>query len=354
MMTLAYIAVGIYIIALVYITFYCLLQFHLLYYYKKKKQPFSQLGLRDNLPMVTIQLPIFNELYVAERLIDNIVQMDYPKDRLQIQVLDDSTDDTATLTKRKVAQYAARGYDIEWIHRSDRSGYKAGALKAAMPQVKGSFIAIFDADFLPHPDFLQKTIPHFEDPKVGVVQSRWEHINENYSLITRLQAMQLNVHFRVEQTGRAKGNCLLQFNGTAGVWRKETIDDAGGWEADTLTEDLDLSYRAQLKGWRIHYLEDLGSPAELPAEMNGLKSQQFRWMKGGAENARKLIPAVLRSTDLSLRQKIHAVGHLLASTIYLFIFLAGVFSVPLLLSLQQLGLNTKYFAIFLSSMASII
>jgi cellulose synthase/poly-beta-1,6-N-acetylglucosamine synthase-like glycosyltransferase len=356
MATIAYISLTIYCIALGYILFYCLLQFHLLYYYKRNKhQELLDFTAKDqhSFPVVTIQLPIFNELYVTERLIDHIVKLDYPKERLQIQVLDDSTDETAEISKRKVAEYAAQGYDIEWMHRVDRSGYKAGALKSAMPTVKGEFIAIFDADFLPRTDFLLKTLNHFQDPKVGVVQTRWEHINEDYSLITRLQAMQLNVHFRVEQSGRASGNCLLQFNGTAGVWRKTTINDAGGWEADTLTEDLDLSYRAQLKGWRIVFLEELGSPAELPAEMNGLKSQQFRWMKGGAENARKLIPAVLRS-KLSFRQKTHAVGHLLASSVYLFIFLAGVFSVPLLFSLQTLGLDTQYFAIFLTSLASII
>ncbi|MFK7808956.1 MAG: cellulose synthase family protein, partial [Saprospiraceae bacterium] len=350
------IALFIYCVALSYIMFYCLLQFHLLYYYKKNGRPelldFKKSG--SNVPLVTIQLPIFNELYVTERLIDRIVQLDYPKDRLQIQVLDDSTDETVEISRKKVDEYKAKGFDIELMHRVDRSGYKAGALKAAMPKVKGEFIAIFDADFLPRLDFLKKTIPHFNDPKVGVVQTRWEHINEDYSLITRLQAMQLNVHFRVEQSGRSTGNCLLQFNGTAGVWRKATIEDAGGWEADTLTEDLDLSYRAQLKGWRIEFLEQIGSPAELPAEMNGLKSQQFRWMKGGAENARKLIPAVLKSADLSLRQKTHAVGHLLASTVYLFIFLAGVFSVPLLFSLHTLGLETQYFAIFLTSLASIM
>ena len=357
MATIAYITLIIYCLALGYITFYCMLQFHLLYYYKKNQQPALVDLVNDSnnkFPYVTIQLPIFNELYVTERLIDHITTIKYPKDRLQIQVLDDSTDETVEISRKKVAEYANKGFDIVLMHRTDRSGYKAGALKAAMSTVKGEFIAIFDADFLPRTDFLMKTLPHFKDPNVGVVQTRWEHINEHYSLITRLQAMQLNVHFRVEQTGRSTGNCLLQFNGTAGVWRKETIADAGGWEADTLTEDLDLSYRAQLKGWRITFLEEMGSPAELPAEMNGLKSQQFRWMKGGAENARKLIPAVLRNKTLSVRQKTHAVGHLLASTVYLFIFIAGVFSVPLLFTLQTLGFPTYYFAIFLTSLASII
>jgi cellulose synthase/poly-beta-1,6-N-acetylglucosamine synthase-like glycosyltransferase len=234
----------------------------------------------SDLPFVTVQLPIYNEKYVIERLIEAVVDFDYPKSRYEIHILDDSTDDTVDIVRKRVAYYKEQGYQIEQVIRKDRKGFKAGALKDAMPLARGEFIAIFDADFLPRPDFLLQTVPYFEDEKVGVVQTRWEHINEDYSLITRLQAMQLNVHFTVEQKGRQAGNFLLQFNGTAGLWRRETIEDAGGWEADTLTEDLDLSYRAQLKGWKIEFLEHIGSPAELPAEMNSLKSQQFRWMKG--------------------------------------------------------------------------
>jgi len=214
-------------------------------------------------------------------------------------------------------------------------------------------LAIFDADFMPDPDFLRTTIPYFQDEKIGVVQTRWQHINEDYSLITKLQALQLNVHFTVEQTGRQASNVMLQFNGTAGVWRRQCIDDAGGWEADTLTEDLDLSIRAQLKGWEIHYLEKFGSPAELPAEMNGLKSQQFRWMKGGAETARKMLPTVWKS-DLSFYKKLHTTGHLLASTIFVFVFLAGVFSVPLLYAIPALGIKPTFFTYFLVGWMSII
>ena len=359
MTILAYFILCLYSVALVYITFYCLLQFHLLYYYKKYNREFGdQAYLKapassPDLPFVTIQLPIFNELYVVERLLDHIVQLDYPKDRYEIQVLDDSTDETVEISKRKVAEYQAKGYQIKLFHRVDRKGYKAGALKAAMPYAKGDFIAIFDADFLPRAEFLLTTIPYFDNPEVGIVQTRWEHINEDYSMLTRLQAMQLNVHFTVEQMGRRAGNYMLQFNGTAGVWRRATIEDAGGWEADTLTEDLDLSYRAQLKGWRIMYLEKFGSPAELPAEMNGLKSQQFRWMKGGAENAKKLLPAVWRS-DLKLSQKIHATGHLMASGVFLFVFIAGVFSVPLLLTLTEIGWEMQYFTFCLIGWVSII
>ncbi|MEM1122507.1 MAG: cellulose synthase family protein [Bacteroidota bacterium] len=310
-------------------------------------------GPEEEVPFVTVQLPIFNELYVIERLIDRVTEFNYPKDKFEIHVLDDSTDETVEIVRKKVDHYKAKGFNIEQIRRIDRQGYKAGALKEATRQAKGDFIAIFDADFLPHRDFLSKTIPYFQNPKIGVVQTRWEHINQNYSMLTKLQAMQLNVHFTVEQQGRKSGNYLLQFNGTAGVWRKETIESAGGWEADTLTEDLDLSYRAQLKGWEIIFLEKFGSPAELPAEMNGLKSQQFRWMKGGAETAKKMLPTIWQS-DLNFGQKFHATGHLLGSTIFIFVFIAGVFSVPLLFALEEIGFDTRYFGIFLIGLLSVV
>lgn len=358
MSVIGLIVLSIYTIALVYITAYCLLQFNLLYHYKKhyfknKKPKPAVLNKEEELPFVTVQLPIFNEMYVVERLIDTVAQFDYPKNRFEIHILDDSTDETVAITKKKVEEYKAKGFNIEQITRKDRKGFKAGALKDGMQYAKGEFMAIFDADFLPRPDFLKRTIPYFKNPKVGVVQTRWEHINRDYSLITRLQALQLNVHFTVEQMGRKAGNYMLQFNGTAGVWRRQTIEDAGGWEADTLTEDLDLSIRAQLKGWEIAYLEKVGSPAELPAEMNSLKSQQFRWMKGGAETAKKMLPTVWKS-NLSFWQKFHATGHLLASSIFVFVFLAGVFSVPLLFFLGELGLDTSFFDYFLIGLLSII
>ena len=353
-----YIVLGIYSFALAYITLFCLLQLNLLYYYKKyhRKNPDAFNSWNDmgnTVPMVTVQLPIFNEMYVVPRLVDCIMELDYPKDRLEIQILDDSTDETVEIARRKVAEYKAKGFDIVHIHRTNRKGYKAGALKEATGKAKGEFIAIFDADFLPRAHFLKKTIPQFKDDRVGVVQTRWEHINEDYSMLTKLQALQLNVHFRIEQIGRRGANCMLQFNGTAGVWRKETIGDAGGWEADTLTEDLDLSYRAQLKGWEIIYLEDLSSPAELPAEMNGLKSQQFRWMKGGAETAKKMLPTVWRS-DLSFFQKIHATGHLMSSGVFLFIFIAGVFSVPLVFMISMYDIGYGYLGYFLIGLLSVI
>jgi cellulose synthase/poly-beta-1,6-N-acetylglucosamine synthase-like glycosyltransferase len=348
---------GLYAAALTYITIYCLMQFHLLVHYKRfqkrlKTNPVSEPQLNGHLPTVTIQLPIYNEFYVIERLIDAITKFNYPKHKFEIHILDDSTDETVGLVEKKMKDYVSQGFQIEHIRRTDRKGYKAGALKEGMKYAKGEFIAIFDADFLPKPDFLRKTLPYFENPEIGVVQTRWEHINENYSILTELQAFQLNVHFTVEQLGRCAGNYMLQFNGTAGVWRKSCIDDAGGWEADTLTEDLDLSYRAQMKGWKIIFLEEVVSPAELPAEMSGLKSQQFRWMKGGAETARKMLPTVWNS-KLKLIQKIHATSHLLSSSVFLCVFLVGVFSVPLLFVLTLLGIERNILAVFIVGLLSI-
>lgn len=383
MSIIAYIVFGIYTITLSYVTLYCVLQFNLLVQYASKGKkirnrqnlrlkkvqrtpklaevsvaggpPLSKPKLNQDYPMVTIQLPIFNEKYVIERLIDQIVLLEYPKDRFEIHILDDSTDETVEIVAQKVAEYQAQGFQIAQIQREVRQGFKAGALRDGMPAAKGEFIAIFDADFLPKPDFLLTTIPYFKNEKIGVVQTRWEHINEEYSILTRLQAIQLNVHFSVEQLGRMAGNHFLQFNGTAGIWRRKTIEEAGGWEADTLTEDLDLSIRAQLKGWQIHYLEGVGSPAELPAEMNSLKSQQFRWMKGGAETAKKMLPTIWRA-PISLAKKFHATYHLLASTIFLFVFVMGVFSVPVLFFLGEtnvLGLDGDVFTYFLIGMLSL-
>jgi cellulose synthase/poly-beta-1,6-N-acetylglucosamine synthase-like glycosyltransferase len=356
MAILGYIVFAIYCSALLYITVFCLMQFQLLWKYKKKEVAdilMLDLAFDDPPPFVTIQLPIYNEKYVVVRLIDNICRLNYPKNRFEIQVLDDSDDETLDISRRKVDEYKKKGFNIDLITREKRTGYKAGALQYGLQFARGEFIAIFDADFLPKPEFLVATIQYFQDPGIGVVQTKWEHLNQNYSLITRLQAFQLNVHFTVEQSGRQAADYLLQFNGTAGVWRKETIEDAGGWEADTLTEDLDLSIRAQLKGWTIRYLEEVGSPAELPAEMNSLKSQQFRWMKGGAETAKKMLPTVWKSS-LSWKKKMHATIHLLSSTIFVFVFLVGVSSVPLLFALGPLGINADYFTFFLVGLLTIV
>ena len=284
----------------------------------------------SNLPRVTVQLPIYNELYVVERLIDAVAQLNYPAHKLDIQLLDDSTDETVGIIARKVAHYQQQGIDISHVRRPDRHGFKAGALAYGLTIAKGEFFAIFDADFVPDPDFLLNTIPHFMDPKVAIVQTRWEHLNENFSLITQLQAFGLNAHFTVEQSGRYAAGFLANFNGTGGVWRKAAIADAGGWQSDTLTEDLDLSYRAQLRGWKFVYREDIGSPAELPVAMNALKSQQYRWMKGAAECARKLFVKVLKSPDVSFSVKLHAFFHLFSSATFILVLILGVMSVPLI------------------------
>ncbi len=338
---------AIYCLSMSCIILYSLFQLNLgrLYFKKTDAKPPNPL---TDYPFVTIQLPIYNEQYVVSRLIDNIVQLDYPRDRFEIQVLDDSTDETSALIARKVQYYQMQAIQIIHIQRKNRTGFKAGALRDALPQAKGDFVAIFDADFLPRSSFLKQMLPYFANPKVAVVQGRWEHINNRYSLLTYLQALQLNVHFTMEQLGRQNGGFLLQFNGTAGIWRRAAIEDAGGWEADTLTEDLDLSYRAQLRGWQIEYVESMGVPSELPVEMNGLKAQQFRWMKGGAENARKLLGKVW-AKPFSISQKIHATQHLLGSSVFLMLFMAAFVSLPLLFCLPKISFQSPILYLTFSS-----
>lgn len=329
-MTLQYVVFALYIIAMTGILAYCLLQLSLAFkYLKYRKGPQQQSPPIQSFPLVTVQLPIFNEYYVVERLMSAVARLDYPKDKMEIQVLDDSTDETQDRLKSICDRMAEEGFDIRHIHRENREGYKAGALQEGMEQCKGSYIAIFDADFVPNPDFLQKTIPWFQNESTGVVQTRWLHLNQDFSLLTRIQAFAIDVHFTVEQSGRNTSGYFINFNGTAGVWRKQCIVDAGGWSADTLTEDLDLSYRAQLKGWKFKYLQEVGTPAELPAEINGYKSQQFRWNKGGAETAKKMIPQLLKSASLP-GQKLHGIMHLLNSSVYICILAAALLSVPML------------------------
>ena len=279
-------------------------------------------------PLVTVQLPVYNELYVIERLIDAAAALTYPPHKLHIQVLDDSTDETTVLAAARVAYHQARSVHIDHTQRLDRGGFKAGALQHGLANTAGEFIAIFDADFVPEPDFLLRTIPYFTDTEVGMVQTRWAHLNEEYSLLTELQAFALNAHFYVEQVGRRIGGHFINFNGTGGVWRRRCIEEAGGWHSDTLTEDLDLSYRAQLRGWRFEYLPQVKAPAELPAAMDALKSQQFRWTKGGAETARKHLGNVWRA-PLPWSTKLHATFHLLNSTVFVAVFLLAALSVPL-------------------------
>lgn len=321
--------------ALSFIFIYSLSQLNLVYKYRKAKRKGSIPRGADipedyDFPHVTVQLPVYNELYVVERLIDATASFDWPKDKLEIQVLDDSNDETVELIAEKVKEWQQKGIDIQQVRRPERKGFKAGALQYGLSIANGEFIPIFDADFVPEKDFLKRTIPHFsKDDQIGVVQTRWGHINEDYSILTQLQAFGLNTHFFVEQNGRSQGRHFLNFNGTAGIWRKACIADAGGWKADTLTEDLDLSYRAQLKGWKIFYTPDVVAPAELPAAMSAIKSQQYRWTKGAAETSRKLLPKVLKA-PLPLATKFHATFHLLNSAVFICIVVTALLSVPVL------------------------
>jgi cellulose synthase/poly-beta-1,6-N-acetylglucosamine synthase-like glycosyltransferase len=278
-------------------------------------------------PKVTIQLPIYNERYVVERLIDAVSRMDYPRELLEVQVLDDSTDETCEVARTCIERYRALGIPIRYLHRANREGYKAGALAEGLQSAGGEFIAIFDADFQPGPDFLRSTIPHFADAKVGMVQTRWTYLNRDYSALTQVESILLDGHFVVEHGARARSGRFFNFNGTAGVWRRNTIDDAGGWQHDTLTEDTDLSYRAQLRGWQFLYLADVECPSELPVEMNAFKAQQARWAKGLLQTAKKILPRVLRA-DVSGAVKMEAVFHLTAGVSYPLMILLSTLLLP--------------------------
>ncbi len=346
----------IYAACLVLVFFYSVLQLSLSIAYarnrKKKAAEAKPVFDPAKAPKVTVQLPMYNELFVADRIIETVAAFDYPADKFEIQVLDDSTDETKDVIAKKVAEVAARGVNIKHIHRVDRTGYKAGALDAAMDKVEGEFIAIFDADFVPDPDFLQKTMPYFEDPKIGVVQTRWGHLNKSYSILTELQAFGLNGHFAVEQGGRSAAGHFINFNGTGGVWRKACIESAGGWEHDTLTEDLDLSYRAQLRGWRFKYLEDVIAPAELPITMSALKSQQHRWMKGGAECFRKMAWTIITFKGVKFSDRLHGLSHLFNSSVFVFILLMSLLSLPVLHikdSFSDLNFFIQFGSVFISS-----
>jgi cellulose synthase/poly-beta-1,6-N-acetylglucosamine synthase-like glycosyltransferase len=353
---MAKILLFIYTACLVMIFFYSILQLTLAIAYKKnipKKTKTKQLPfVESEAPFVTVQLPMYNELYVADRIIETAAQFLYPKDRFQIQVLDDSTDETKDVIAAKVEEVAKRGINIQHVHRTDRTGYKAGALDDAMDQVQGDFIAIFDADFVPEPDFLQKAMPYFSSDDVGVVQTRWGHLNKSYSLLTELQAFGLNGHFAIEQGGRNASGHFINFNGTGGVWRKKCIEDAGGWEHDTLTEDLDLSYRAQLKGWKFNYCEHIIAPAELPITMSALKNQQHRWMKGGAECFIKMWKTILTAKGVKMGNKIHGLSHLFNSSVFTFILLLSLLTLPILHikdSFSDLNMIIRFGSVFILS-----
>jgi hypothetical protein len=316
----------------------------MLYYHKKyeavQHKPIPDFECKD---VVTVQLPLYNELYVVERLIDAVCAIDYPKDKLELQVLDDSTDETVEVAAKIVEKKKKLGFDISYIHRENRKGYKAGALKEGLAIAKGKYIAIFDADFIPRKNFLKKTLSFFSDENVGMVQTRWEHLNSNYSILTKAQALALDGHFVIEQTVRNKAGFFINFNGTGGVWRKECIENAGNWHSDTLTEDLDLSYRAQLNGWKFIFLKDFTSPAELPSEINALKAQQFRWTKGAIETAKKILPLVWKS-KIPLRVKLQSTFHLSNNLVFPFILLAAILNVPLIF-VKNSGSHEVYFAL---------
>src|ERR1051326_2705520 len=283
---------------------------------KHRKRAAQPIGHFEELPKVTMQLPIFNEVYVVERLLRSVSEIDYPKETLHIQVLDDSTDDTKDLTASCVAQLQERGFDVELIQRTDRTGFKAGALETGLASTDSDFVCILDADFVPQRDLLKRTIHFFTDPTIGMIQTRWGHLNRGYSLLTRMQAIFLDGHLLLEQTARSRSGRFFNFNGTAGLWRRSCIQEAGGWQHDTLTEDLDLSYRAQLAGWRFVFLPDVVTPAELPVDMNGFKSQQHRWTKGSVQTCKKLLPTIWRS-PLPFPIKLAATGHLMSNFAYL-------------------------------------
>jgi cellulose synthase/poly-beta-1,6-N-acetylglucosamine synthase-like glycosyltransferase len=337
-----YVWLSIYLFALVSLFTYGVNCYLLMIFYRLKyprarqehakiKQHFYQTVAVRDWPKVSIQLPIFNERYVVERLIQSVCDFDYPRELLEIQILDDSTDDSADMAAAAAARMQARGFDIQYIHRDHRTDFKAGALREGLKTAKGELIGIFDADFIPGVDFLKETVPYFTRPEIGMLQARWGHINSDYSMLTRAQSMGIDGHFGVEQASRAWSGFFMNFNGTAGVWRKSTIIDAGGWQADTLTEDLDLSYRAQLKGWKLKFVTDVVCPAEVPVTINAFKSQQHRWAKGSIQTAKKNLGRLFKS-DVSLLIKIQAFLHLTHYMVHPMMLLVVLTSIPMLYS----------------------
>jgi len=328
---------GLYFFILVILAIFGLHRYIMVYlYFRHKDRRAQPRPLPAALPRVTVQLPLYNEMYVTERLLDSVCAIRYPKDLLQIQVLDDSTDETTAIASAAVERRRQEGFDVEYVHRTDRTGYKAGALEHGLATATGEFVLIFDADFIAPADILEKTIGHFDDPKVGMIQVRWDHINRDYSLLTQVQSILLDGHFILEHGGRNRGGRFFNFNGTAGIWRRTAIEDAGGWQHDTLTEDLDLSYRAQLKGWRFVFVQDVVSPAEIPVEMNAFKSQQHRWAKGSIQTCKKLLPKILAS-DQPLPIKIEAAFHLTANFAYPLMVMLTLLMFPAMVIRYNMG-----------------
>src|SRR5213594_2424061 len=326
-----------YFFVLIVLAIYGWHRYYLVYLYMRNrgKEPKAGPPLHP-MPVVTIQLPLYNEMYVADRLIASVCAIDYPRELLEIQVLDDSIDETRSVAELAIRRFAAEGVDIKYFHRTNRRGYKAGALEEGMKVARGEFIAIFDADFLPSRDFLARLMPHFADPAVGMVQARWGHINQDYSLLTKIQSILLDGHFVLEHGGRNRSGRFFNFNGTAGIWRRVAIDDAGGWQHDTLTEDLDLSYRAQLRGWRFVFPSDLIAPAEVPVEMNAFKSQQHRWAKGSIQTCCKLLPRLLRA-NLPIAVKAEAFFHLTANFNYPLMCVLSLLMFPAMVIRYNMG-----------------
>jgi cellulose synthase/poly-beta-1,6-N-acetylglucosamine synthase-like glycosyltransferase len=328
---------GLYFLTLVILAVFGLHRYIMVYlYYKHRDRRAVALPLPAQLPRVTVQLPLYNEMYVVERLLDSVSKIQYPRELLEIQVLDDSNAETVQIARAAVERHRENGIDIQYIHRDDRRGYKAGALAAGLQVAKGEFILIFDADFVAPPDILEKSIGQFSDPGVGMVQVRWGHINRDYSLLTQVQSILLDGHFILEHGGRNRAGRFFNFNGTAGIWRRQAIVDGGGWQHDTLTEDLDLSYRAQMKGWRFVFLQDVISPAEIPVEMTAFKSQQHRWAKGSIQTCKKLLPQILASS-LPLPVKVEATFHLTANFAYPLMILLSVLMFPAMVIRYNMG-----------------
>jgi len=356
MSVLEFLVLGLYFLTLVILAMMGVHRYVMVWlYFKHKDRKPGLAPLPERLPRVTIQLPIFNEMYVLERLLESVAAIRYPKELLEIQVLDDSTDETTAIARRAVERYSAQGFDIRYLHREDRTGYKAGALDAGLRSASGDFVLIFDADFIAPPDMLEKTLGHFADPQVGMVQARWGHINRDYSLLTEVQSIMLDGHFIMEHGARSRGGRFFNFNGTAGVWRRSVISDAGGWQHDTLTEDLDLSYRAQMRGWRFVYLPDLVAPAELPVEMNAFKTQQQRWAKGSVQVCKKLLPRILAS-PLPWREKVEATFHLTANLAFPLMLLLSALMFPAMVLRYSMGWAEMFVVdlpIFLAATASV-
>lgn len=332
-------ALAVYLGILIVLSLYGLHRYWILFLYwrhYKSRAPLATPPEPAEWPRVTVQLPLYNEMYVVERLLESVAALDYPADKIQIQVLDDSTDESGALAERLVAEHRERGLAMERVARSDRRGFKAGALANGLQTATGEFVAIFDADFLPPPDFLRRTIPWFGDAGLGMVQARWGHVNTGYSLLTRLQALLLDGHFLLEHTARNRSGAFFNFNGTAGVWRRRTIEEAGGWADDTLTEDLDISYRAQMNGWRFLFLPELVCPAELPVDMGAFRNQQHRWAKGALQVAKKILPALWRS-PAPFFVKLESTVHLTSNLAYPMVLLFSLLLFPSLVARRALG-----------------